>query len=349
MVTINDVAKKAGVAISTVSNFINGTRHVSDETAHRVMRAIEELGYQADPVARSMKSGSSRMIGMIITSFSRIFFAPVIRRCREVASAKGYTLMCVETNDDFELEKQYIHLMKGNRFDAIILDTVAELADAAYYKQLRTLAYRGKPIPVVCIERDVTAHGLDSVGPDNYDGAAKATGHLIGLGCRRLLHITGPENSWPAKRRARGFGETAEKHPGVRQQVVLGDFSPHSGYNAVRGAAMGPGALPFDGIFASNDQMAVGAMKALQEMGVRVPEQVRVAGFDDSFVSSLVEPSLTSVHVSGADIGTEAIRMALERIAGDDRPARCHQVDTGLVVRHSTDKAIFVAKDFPNW
>ena len=349
MVTINDVAKEAGVAISTVSNIINGKGNVSQKTKDKVQRVIDELGYQVDPVARRMKNGRSKMVGMIITDFSRIFFAPVIRRCREIASTMGYTLMCVETNDDFKLEKQHISLMQKNRFDAIILNTVADIDDTEYYQQLRALSYRDKNIPVVCIERDLASHGLDSVETDNYSGAVKATNHLISLGCRNIMHITGPVNSWPAERRVRGFCETIEEHTDINQQIVLGDFSPYSGYNAVRNIVVNPNKLPFDAIFASNDQMAVGAMKALQEMNVEIPEQVCIVGYDDSFVASLIEPSLTSVHVSGSNIGAEAIRMVLERIEGDAQPARCGQIDTGLVVRRSTDNDIYVSKDYLNW
>jgi len=349
MANINDVAKKAGVAISTVSYIINGTRNVSPEITERVMKAIDELDYQIDPIARSMRNGSSRMIGLIITSFSRIFFAPVIRRCREIASSQGYTLMCVETDDDFELEKNYIDLMRGNRFDAIILDTVADLDDSAYYEKLQALAYRKKRIPVVCIERDMTEFGLDSVEADNYNGAVKALNHLISLGSKKIMHITGPANSFPAERRMRGFKETIEKHPEVEQLVVAGDFSPKSGYDAVCNTLVKRNELPFDAVFASNDQMAVGAIKALQEMGVSIPDEVKVVGFDDSFIASLLEPSLTSVHVSAAGIGTVAIRLALERISNVDQPARCRQVDTGLVVRQSTDKDTYISKNFSNW
>ena len=129
MATITDVAKKAGVAISTVSNVLNGVKYVSPETTKRVLEAVDALGYVANPIAHNMKSARSNMIGVIITNFSRIFFSSVLRKCREIAEEKGFQLMCIDTNDDFNQEKQYVGMMKQHRYDAIILDTVADLDD----------------------------------------------------------------------------------------------------------------------------------------------------------------------------------------------------------------------------
>lgn len=349
MATITDVARKAGVAISTVSNIINGTRNVSPETTQKVLQVIEELGYETDPVARNMKSSRSSMIGVIITNYRRVFFAPILRHCREIAAAQGYNLMCIESNDDFSLEKEYVKIMRNNRFDAIILDSVAELDNEKYFHYLRTLSTKGKRIAVVCIERDASMHGLDSVEADNYMGACGAMDHLLSFGCKSILHITGPMNSWPAERRAQGYCDRIAAAPGLKQHIVFGDFSPKSGYDAVKKALLSNMKLPFDGIFSSNDQMAIGAMKALKELRVGVPDDVKVVGFDDSFVASLIEPSLTSVHVSGSSIGSEAMRMALERIADFSRPARCWKIETGLVVRKSTDRNAYIAQDFVNW
>jgi len=349
MANIIDVAKKAGVAISTVSNIVNGKGNVSEETTRKVMQVVEELGYEVDAVARNMKGARSRMIGIIITNFSRVFFAPVLRYCREIAEAQGYNLLCIESNDDFKLERQYINMMKNNHFDAIILDTVAEFDDEMYFEYLRTLSNRSKQISVVCIERDLTAYGIDSVDVDNYTGAQNAMDHLTALGCKKTLHITGPVNSWVAEWRARGYNDHISNNPDAEQLIVFGDFSPKSGYDAVRKLLMSNFEPPFDAIFASNDQMAVGEIKALQEVGITIPEQVKIIGFDDSFVASLIEPTLSSVHISRSRIGMQAMRMALERISNPDITARKYTVETQLVVRKSTEANVYFTQDFENW
>ena len=349
MANIVDVAKKAGVAISTVSNIINGTRYVSPETTQRVLQVIQELGYETDPIARQMKSGRSNMIGIIITNFSRVFFAPVLRHCREIAAAQGFTLMCIESNDDFELEQQYVNTLRQNRFDAIILDTVAEPDHYEYFEKLRTLSCKGKQIAVVCLERNCIEYGLDSVEPDNYSGAVLATEHLLKFGCENILHITGPVNSLSAEKRVRGYNDTINRYPKLKPQIALGDFSSQSGYDAVKKMILRNRELPFDAIFASNDQMAVGALKALKECHVRVPQEVRVVGFDDSFVASLVDPSLTSIHISRSNIGIEAMNMVLDRLEDFSADAHCSAIETNLIVRKSTDSNAYIAPGFADW
>ena len=349
MSNIIDVAQKAGVSISTVSNVVNDKGNVSAETTQKVMQAIDELNFEVDLVARNMKIARSMMIGIIITNFNRVFFAPVLRYCREIAESQGYNLLCIESNDDFEVEQQYIKMMRVNHFDAIIVDTVAEFDDVKYFEHLRSLSNRRKKISVVCIERDLTNYGLDSVDVSNYSGAQKAMAHLNTLGCEKILHISGPFNSWAAEWRARGYSEYVNQNMDGQQLIALGDFSPKSGYDAVSKLLINNLAPPFDAIFAANDQMAVGALKALKEAGVSVPSQVKVVGFDDSFVASLVEPTLTSIHVSRSQIGIQAMRMALERISDPHKAVTKNIVKAQLVVRKSTDPSVYVNHDFIDW
>ena len=346
MSTINDVAKRAGVAISTVSNMINGTKYVSPETTARIIAAIDELGYEADPIARNMKSARSNMIGVIITNFSRVFFGRLLRECRAMATARGYHLMCIDANDEFELEQQYVKTMRKNRFDAIILDTVAGPDGADYFKQLKLMASGGKKTAVISIERDLTAYGIDSVEADNYNGARAATRHLIECGCRNLLRITGPQNFWAAENRVRGF-QDALAAGRAQGQIVCGDFSPQIGYDAVMRAVKGR--LVFDGVFAANDQMAVGALNALRDAGVRVPDDVRVIGFDDSFVASLVSPALSSIHVPAELIGRYAMELALSRIEDFSQPSRLRSVAAELAVRGSTNPDAAVEPGLCSW
>lgn len=347
-VTIMDVAKRAGVAISTVSNILNGTKYVSPETTRKVLEAIDALGYVADPIARNMKSSRSKMIGIIVTNFTRVFFAPILRQCREIAATQGYQLMCIDSNDDFEQEKKYVSVMSRNRFDAIILDSVADQDDRGYFDRLCHLSKKGGRIAVVCIERDLSEYGIDSVEADNYGGAQKAVSHLLSLGCRRIAHITAPTNSWAGECRVRGYCDRVEAE-NMSKIILFGDFSPQSGYDGVKKMLLSSVELPFDGIFAANDQMAIGAIKALRELGVRVPEEVRVVGFDDTFVASLVEPSLSSVHVPAADLGNEAMRMAFTRMNDFSLPAHTRRIETGLVVRRSSDPDVYVSRSFVNW
>lgn len=351
MATINDVAKRAGVAISTVSHIINGTKYVSDEVTARVLEAIKELNYEVDPVARNMKAARSKTIGIIVTNISRIFFPPVIRSARKEAAQHGYSLMAVDSDDDIAQEKSYVNLMRQNRFDGIILDSVADLADTNYLNEIAKLSHRNKRVFVVSIERNLESFGIDSLVPDNYSGAKMATEHLIRCGCRRVLHITGPVNSYMAKERIKGYSD-AVRESGFqlkRDDIALGDFSPQSGYEIIRRYIKNGTLLKYEGIFTANDQMAVGAVKALREAGIRIPDDIKVAGFDDTFAASIIDPPLTTVHVSGSKIGREALKILLKRIKDPDGAPKCRKIETRLVVRRSTDSGAGGEWDFGNW
>ena len=349
MATIVDVARRANVAISTVSNILNGTKYVSDEVTEKVMRAVEELNYEIDPVARNMKSARSHNIGVVITNSSRIFFSSVLRSILESAAGLGYTVMTFDSSDTFEWEKKYITMMCQNRFDGIILDSVAEMDDEKYFRWLAGLTYRNKRIYVASLERDLSRYGIDSVTPDNYAGAQAVVRHLAGCGCSRLLHLAGPMNSTMAEERARGFCDAAAECGAQAARVAIGDFSPRSGYDLALEAFGGGRPAGDDAVFAANDQMAVGALKALEKLGLRVPQDVRVAGFDNTFVASLIEPALTTVQVSGQALGGEAMRLLAARIEQPDRPAECRWLDAGLVVRTSTDPSAGKDAEFLPW
>lgn len=349
MATIVDVARRANVALSTVSNVLNGTKYVSDEVREKVMRAVEELHYETDPVARNMKSARSYILGIVITNSSRVFFSPVLRAVLKTASELGYTVMTFDSNDDFEWEKKYVTMMCQNRFDGIILDSLAKNDDVKYFQWLRNLSYRKKKVHVVSLERDLSSYGIDSVVPDNYGGACSVVKHLQECGCKNILHVAGPPNSSMAAERVRGFAEMAKQHGLNADRIVFGDFSTQSGFDIVSELIHTNQLIGCDAIFASNDQMAVGALKALARESIRVPDDIRLVGFDDSFVASLVEPSLTTVHVSGLDLGESAARMLIERIENAEQEARCQWLDTELIVRVSTDRRAGAEARFTLW
>ena len=337
MAGIKDVAKKAGVSISTVSNVINGTKYVSDELKQRINRIIAELNYEVDPVARSLKSKRTMSIGVIITNINRVFFPQVIKGIQDAAAKSGYSITFCNTDDSFETEKRFVQMLENSRMDGIIIDSVADMAEAEYFKSLSSLGNAKKRIPVVSLERKIEEYGIDSVLVDNIKGGRMAAGHLAECGCSRMVHIAGPLNSCMVQDRMRGFKEELLRRglAGHKQRVVEGDFSPLSGYQAIKELMLG--GEKFDGIFAANDQMAIGAMKAIKEHVGRIPEDVRVVGFDNTFIASIVEPSLTTVNVPKYRLGTTAVEMLIKRMEQEDGAACSAELPVDLVIRRSTD------------
>lgn len=353
MASIKDVAAKAGVSISTVSNVISGKRYVSEELVGKVQKAIKELNYEADLVARSMKNNRTMTIGVIITSLNRIFIPQVLNGIKEYAESKGFHLVIYATNDDFESELKYLQLLKNNRVDGIIMDTVADITNTEYYHQLSNLHKKDKRIPVVCIERNLSEYGVYSVYVNNVKGAFLATQHLIEMGCRNIAHVCGPKNIEMVHYRTKGYVQALEKNEIKVQEryTAEGDFSPLSGYCAVK-KLLDQG-IKFDGLFADNDQMAIGAIKALRERGIKIPEEVKIVGFDNTFVSSIVKPSLSTIDVPKYQMGWKAIEKLCEMIEEEEKQKiwknQALELTTKLVVRESTGGAKTEQWELEGW
>ncbi len=344
MVRIQDVAEACGTSIATVSHVLNGTKAVRPELAARVREAVRSLGYEANPLARSLKSRRSHTIGLLVTNIDRIFFSRVIRGVQEVLLQAGYQLTIGSTGDSLEREKTFFHTFQGRWTDGILVDSTAGLGDEAWLAEMANARVGQRKLPVVGLERRLDAYGMDSVGIDNRQAARDATRFLLDRGCVRIAHLAGVATSPLAVERMEGFLETAGDRAGG---VETGDFSPVSGYDAMkRLLRAGP---PPDGLFAANDQMAVGALQALEEAGLRVPDDIRVMGFDDTFVASLVRPTLGTVHAPKLRLGVRAARRLLRRIEGDDSPAAHELLPHDIVDRESTGNRLPGERDMTAW
>jgi LacI family transcriptional regulator len=337
MASIKDVATKANVSISTVSNVINNTKYVSYELKVKVFQAIEELSYVVDPIARSLKSKRTMIIGVVVTNIHRIFYTEVLKGIQDVAEKHGYNLLFCNSDDKYENEKRFIRMMENNQVDGVILDSVADMKQDDYFKSLSRLSNKKKHIPVVSLERRIDKFRIDCVGVDNRQGGELATKHLIDNGCRKILHIAGPLYSDMAHNRLTGYKEELLQNglPFDERLVITGDFSPLSGHDAMKKTILGGNQV--DGVFAANDQMAIGAIKAMKEHGYRVPEDIKVVGFDNAFVASLVEPSLTTISVPKYRMGATTAEMIIKKIEGEETESFYTELPINLIVRCSTN------------
>lgn len=206
------------------------------------------------------------------------------------------------------------------------------------HQYLSSLGNNKKTIPVVSLERRADAFGIDSVVVNNFLGGSMATRHLIDCGCKKIVHITGPLSSCIVQDRLNGYKDEMGKE-GLEMNagnIVEGDYSPLSGYHAMRQILLT--GMDMDGIFAANDQMAIGAIKAIRENGLRIPEDIKVAGFDNTFVASLVEPSLTTINVPKYKMGVAAAELLMKRIEKENgNGGELIELPINLVLRQSTD------------
>lgn len=344
---IKDVAKRAGVSISTVSNVLNKSKYVSPELVKRVEKAAEELSYEVNPIARSMKNNKTGTIGVITEDMCGLFYPYVIKGINLVASEKGYQITIYDTQGAYgdqaalKREEEVFRRLATSRVDGILfVSMVSNEHKEKYFSQIKRLTSQYKRIPLVSMERDFTGVGIDSVYFDGYENAKCAVQHLIDCGCRKIGHITGPVVMQIAKERIRGYKICLEEnHLPVDEEkmIIHGDYSHQSGYMAMKQLLYDVPDL--DGVFCGNDQMAIGALKVLKECGKRVPEDIKLIGYDDVFLASVVEPSISTIHIQKKHSGIEAAKMLFQRIENQDEEftePKGIKMESRLVIRKST-------------
>jgi DNA-binding LacI/PurR family transcriptional regulator len=328
MVTIKDVANKAGVSVATVSRVLNNQPTVSPELRSRVLEAVEELGYRRDRVARSLRVKRSQIIGLIISDIRNAFFTAVARGVEDVAYQHGYSLVLCNTDEDPAKERLYVDTILAQRVAGAILSPVAEVGNYC-----SVLLERG--IPVVSMDRRMLDLDVDTVVVTNFEGAYQAVSHLVRQGHRRIGFIGGILQATTGRERFEAYKQALTDH-GIDLEddlMTIGDSMQESGYRlASRLLGMEE---PPTAIFAANNRMTLGGLDAIQERGLHIPQDVALVGFDDMPWAELLDPPLTVVAQPTYDLGQIAADMLIARISDPDRPVQEITLDTTLVVRQS--------------
>jgi len=326
MATIKEVAESAGVSITTVSHIVNGTRHVSERLTVKVRSAIDELGYRPHTAARSLRSCKTHMIGLILPDNTNPFFAEIARGVEDSCFDAGYSVILCNTDNNLEKEVNYLRLLENKGVDGIAFVSIGQDHEA-----IEILAKQKQPH--VLIDRYIP--DFDCVLVDNRVGARKAVARLIELGHRRIGFISGRRNLVPSMEREQGYRE-ALRHLGINvdpANLVEGDFGLESGNRAALRLLSRPHRPT--ALFAANDMMAIGALKAARQMALRVPEDLSVIGFDDIQLSSFVSPSLTTVAQPKYTMGRRTAEILLTRIKQPETKTISENLSTRVVERES--------------
>ena len=326
-VTIRDVARVAGYSVATVSRVLNGSGPVADETRRRVREAATSLRFSPNVAARSLSTSRTHTLGVLLPDLHGEFFSEVIRGIDQAAQRQGYHVLVSSSHNAPAEISAALGTMRG-RVDGVAI--MSPVIDGA------TLAAELPPsLPLVLLNCAGGQEDVDSLGIDNYGGAYAMTRHLVALGRERVAFIRGPRGNGDAEARLRGYRE-ALRDAGAESNsewVFEGDFQKSAGLAAVeRLLAVTP--RP-DALFASNDSMAIAAMSALREAGLRVPEDVAVTGFDDIPVARHLHPQLTTVRQPIQKLGATAFDVLYSMISGEGRPEPEVVLPTSLVVRGS--------------
>ncbi len=326
MPSMADVAARAGVSHQTVSRVINNKGAVRDETRQRVLDAMSEMGYRRNEAARALASSQSRLIGVITPRFVEWGPATTLLSLQLAANHDGY-FVSVATLAEFTTEA-----MRAALDDLLSLGVAGLIVIAPVEPMAQELEAQTVPVPTLVIaSRWIKEDSkLPRIGMDQRSGSRAALEHLKDKGCKSVAHIAGPTDDFDAMERDSSWEIFTEELGLEKGARVRGDWSAGSGYDAMKELLTKP--LP-DAVFVANDQMSLGALKALSEAGIRVPEDVRVFGFDDQDGVAFFEPALTTVRQHFSQIGENAIEALIELIAG--RTPELKSIATKLKVRAS--------------
>ncbi|WLI10608.1 MULTISPECIES: LacI family DNA-binding transcriptional regulator [Pseudomonas] len=328
MATIKDVAALAGISYTTVSHVVNKTRPVSEEVRIKVEAAIKSLDYVPSAVARSLKAKTTATIGLLVPNSLNPYFAELARGIEDYCERNGYCVILCNSDDNPDKQRSYLRVLLEKRIDGLIVASAG--GDSGLAEGLA-----GVRTPMVIVDRGLEGLDADLVRIDHEYGAYLATRHLLELGHRDIATIGGPASTSVAQMRLAGYCR-ALKEAGVevpRERMLESDFTSTGGYNA---AAILLEKNPPSAIFAGNDMIGIGVLRAAAERNIRVPTELSVIGFDDIQMSRYVYPALTTVGQSILQLGEMAAEVLLRRIATPDLATDQRIVTPSIVLREST-------------
>jgi DNA-binding LacI/PurR family transcriptional regulator len=332
MPTLKDVAKKSGVSLGTTSAVINNNSWVRESTRQRVLKAIEELNYKPNQSARNLRLRKTHTIGLIVPDITNPFFPQIIRSIDTSIRKHGYLAILCDSNEDFEIGLDNFITLLDKQVDGIIFigGVVREQELAKYLKDIKT--------KIVVIEKEYEIPEIDIVCVNARMGGYDATKHLLNLGYETVGAITGPltnENYRASFGRYKGYQlALSENNISLDPSLVKeSDFTYHGGYLAMR--EFFKDSVQIRAIFAFNDLMALGAMEAIKEKGLRIPEDIAVVGYDDIPEASYSSPALTTVQLPKKQLGETAVEILMDKMRNkEDMPVK-RVFQTKLIIRNS--------------
>ncbi|PKR77925.1 transcriptional regulator [Halalkalibacillus sediminis] len=324
MTTIKDVAKEANVSVATVSRVLNQSGYVNNNTKKRVEQAIERLDYQPNSVARSLFKKESKTIGFIVPDISNPFFPMLVRAAEDYLNKKGFTIILCNSDEEIEKEQEYLNVMKQKYVDGVI----------AVSNHLTKEQVESYPMPIVALDRPIEGD-IPSFSVDNRAGGVMATEYLKEIGCRKIAHIRGPEQVLNATERYKGYVDVVGNEKWFSSSLVV-----HGEYDKKIATQVAKKLLQeqpdIDGVFAGNDMMALGVLKAAEELELHVPEDVAVIGFDGIDLTEMTSPELSTISQPLFDVGTKAAMALVDMIQGRNLSETKNLFPLTLMKRQST-------------
>jgi len=330
MTSLQDVAKKAGVSTATVSRVLNNAASITPETRKRVEKAIQQLKYQPNRVARRLRSrgGQKKLIGLLVPDIQNPFYVDVIRGVEDVVYANNFAVFVCNFAQDKSKEKLYLDMLRSESIDGLVVAPFNE--DDS---EVKNLLLRG--LPVVCVDRGLSNVDVDLIVVDNYKGAYEAVERLIKNGHKRIAYIGGLYSIPTSRQRKEGYVNALRDY-GIDDDedlIKFGDSKHESGKRLAAELLDLP--HPPTALFTGNNLITLGALETIHSKELRIPEDIAIVGFDDMYWSISLNPPLTAISQPGYEIGRRAASMLFERIEEPDREAVKVVLKTKLIIRNS--------------
>jgi LacI family transcriptional regulator, galactose operon repressor len=334
-VTIKDIASELNISASTVSRALKDHPYINSATKKQVINLAEKLNYTPNSLASGLRSQRTNTIGVIIPEIVHFFFSTVIAGIQEVANNAGYTIMICQSNESYEREVLDTKALMTHRIDGLLVSFSNETINFDHFREVKK-----KNIPIVFFDRTIKELDASNVIVTDYEGGRKATKHLLEQGCRRIAHLAGPKHLNISKERQQGYLDALEEFGLVPEQEYVQECGEYKedGYKCTKRLLRL--ANPPDAIFANSDMAAFGAMQAIKDFGLRVPDDIAIIGFSNWQFSEMIEPQLSTISQPGIDIGRLAMRLLLDELNSKDEVVKhiTKVLPVELIVRGSSLK-----------
>lgn len=328
MVTIEDVARLAGVSNSTVSRVLNNKEYVKEDTREKVYEAVSQLGYKPSRIARSLRANASRIIGLIISDIQNPFFTSLVRAVEDIAYEHNYSLLLCNTDEDPEKEELYVELMMAERVSGVIITPTREY-DCPVKKLLEM------NVATVCVDRQVLDCETDSVVSDNVESSFKLIAHLINRGHRRIGALFGPSEITTFRERLQGYKKAhLEKNLPIDDRLIKQGIPKE-----MEGYELAAQLLDMEdrptALIAGNNLMALGAIHAIKDAQLFIPKDISLVSFDDREWAQLITPTITVASQPTYEMGRQAAELVMRRLEKDDSPIKHVVLESEIIYRES--------------
>jgi DNA-binding LacI/PurR family transcriptional regulator len=316
----------------TVSRALNDRPNVNPATKKKVLEVAEKMGYTPNHVAKSLVSSRTFTIGVVIPEIGHAFFPEVVRGIEEVTNELNYQIFLTNCSEDFEKEKKAIQALKAKRVDGLLISTSIKSTDYSYFKDLKQ-----KGLNIVFFDRCLRDIGFSCIGVNDRVASRQITEHLIGNGYRKLAYLSGPPDVTIGKERLNGFKEALEQ-AGIElrpERMLQSGLTEEGGKEAMKKLLALPQELRPDAVATVNDPSALGAIEAIKEAGLRIPEDIAIVGFTNEVRAAIIDPPLTTINQPAYEVGKKAADKLIRTIENEDEPIENVELIANLVVRRS--------------